>query len=549
VCPSRWSWSSVVGKAEEAARSAARFSARPSPEQWAALGGEPAEVAAAAAWPAIRSSRAIQAAPPEILNRCDSWALRMAASMPGPVWAAAAKPGSMEPAFLKQWNKDAARIDEQLAVALQALIEAALGDALRAIGLSVMAAVKDPELRELLRAIPLDDLPAESHRIELRPGRSLRAAITVEDEQKIQRAVDDLLRKARRLFERADSEAFQALADALGLTEIEHADDRVGNALLVLAREFERLVAARSRKIEEAPLGEEPVGERGSTLVPFLIIRNAMLALGGAAISQDGEPQQAQGRALPPGIGDPPAAGGLGTGPALQQALAAEISKIGAEASEAAALAARQRAAHAAEIARLSDEAETIRDQITELREARQAAQQAARGGGAAEKARLEAIRQQITDEGERLRRAEQLLRELRASSAAALDGIRDLRSRFPDGVIDAARLVSGSRMKVTGRPVWKLGNPPNPFPPHVALEGRSPQDGDWDAVSIQPYEYEVKGGGDGPELRERGPFQISGWAPGDHAGCQCSWDFEAVLEIDIGIDSPPAHGDDLFDL
>lgn len=502
----------------ELARLAAAFSLNVAPGDpaWQDLGGDQAAVLAAARWPSIRDTRAVQAAPVAVLDRCDTWALRVCASMPDRIWAQAAAPGQITPRFLQDWNRRAREIDDRLAAQLQTLIETSLADALRAIGLQVMAAVRDDELRDLLREIPLEDLPAESHRVEVRPGRTLRAAITVEDEQRIRRAVEDLLRKARRLLDRADRDTFEALAEILGVSEVDRDQDRIETALQVLTREFERLIGERARPIEDAPPGQEPIGEQTRGQVPFGIIRAVMLALGGAAVGQGGEPQERQGRALPPGSGTAPAGGGLATGPAAHQALRRELERIGAEARRVALQVADERGRIAAEIAR-------IETQIEQATEARQ------------------------------FRALEAELRRQREATRRALGSLQALRDAAPAGVLDAARLIAGARMRVRGRAVWRRGSPANPFPPHVRLEGRSPEDDDWAQVSVEPFEYRYRAPERAGQTRQVGPFKIDGWFPGDHIGCQCWWDFEATIEIDLADQDPrdPEERviDEMFDL
>lgn len=442
----------------EVARLTAQFSqgATPGTTEWEALGGDVAAVTAAARWPSIRDARAVQAAPPEVVERCDLWSLRVCASMPDTVWARASAPGTTSPRFLQQWNRTARAIDERLLASLQTLIEASLADALRRIGLKVMAAVKDAEMRELLLPLPIEEVPAISHAIELRPGRSLRAVISVEDEEQIRKAVEDLLRKARRLLERAETEALRAMAETLGLAPVDPEDreERIAAALVALQAEFERLVAQKAKPLEEAA-PEEEVGEPVSGGVPFSIVRAVIAALGGAAVL-GGEVAMRNGRSLPPGTGEPPAGAGLGTGPALQRIMAEELRRIGRE---------------------------------TEA---------------------------------------------LIAQSGGSREVLREARRRAAPGVVDAARLLDQDRFRMVGRSTWRRGSPSVPFPPHVALEGVSPddQDGDWETLSQADHEYTLRTGEQAGERRSLRPFAVEGWFPGDHRGCQCWWDYETALVV-----------------
>lgn len=289
---------------------------------WAELGGDAAAAATAGRYFSARRDRVVAAAGRSTLDPVDGWAMRTLASMPDGVFSVVAVAGEVTPAWLARLDRERLETDRMVTHELSALIEVGLADALRRAGLAVMAAVRDPEVEDILRVVPIEDVPRVSRTIEIRPGRTLRAALTTKEEEALERAIDDLLRKARRILDRSDRRAFKALSSAIGVkVAADDREDRVEAALRVLETEFRRLVDETVEPARQASDSEEEGESIDPGSAPPLIVFKVAAALGGGAVSGSDVDLDSSGVPIP-ADGSPVSGSGAASGPAVTSALA-----------------------------------------------------------------------------------------------------------------------------------------------------------------------------------------------------------------------------------
>jgi len=401
---------------------------------------------------------------PWTVDHDPAWWLTCVTTWPQPAVSimAAASP-SPRLKILERLDDDRQRLDAETATAVQTLLDDEMQSLLSRLGVSIMAAVKDPELHNTLRALPLEDVWHAAQSTNVTKPKTITAALGADDEDLLRKAIERLQRKVRRVIERADAKAGDLVDGVVGGGALPDSDRRISAAIAVLAERFaiaaRRILDPRGLRSPGDDIGE--VVARG--VVPPGVARDVLSAAGGADVLPGNiVARDDAGRALRNGVAS--SGDGLARGPLTRQQFDERLRDIGAR----------------------------------------------------------------MTTE----------------------DVARELIDRHGRDVAALARAVHVQRVELVERLTWTRGNPPNPFDPHVSLEGAIHDDASFAAQASEPFSRRRADGATvttQPWGTNTSGARVGRWFPGDHAGCQCEWRVQMVPTVVPSIQLPARSADDVI--
>ena len=468
---------------------------------FAAMGGQPG-----AWWTAVNAASIPQELRPP---RVDDWIIEMATQASDDVWVTAAA-GETRPSLMREFDELAKRIDDRLKDQMLALLEFHLGKLLRAAGIQVMAAVKDPDLRAVLGGVHLYDVHATASGIEVRPGRTVLAVTGVQATQMIDRAVSGLRPELKALLDDAETEAANLYLALFGIPVADEAGTRVEDTIDAAVGQFVQIATSKLLPGETV----DPTAEteaKPETRIRF----GPGIATGLLAILTGGQGLNEQGMV---DLGPVTSAPSIVKRPGLLSQAIRKLRELGTTLTAA-------RADIAAEETALRNELAIANELLSELRHQARLAERALVGSVNREAAesRLRSVIEQRETQKTVVDRIRTQQRQT-AKPAQILDQLRnDL--GIPERASRIAENLANGRVEVTQRTFWvwaSNGVPDNPFEPHRDLDGSEVGTDNWEQLRTSPLVS--------PTGRTAEPFSLGGWYPGDHAGCRCGYRTETIL-------------------
>lgn len=440
----------------------------------------------------------------------DDWIVSMMAEAPPDVWANAVA-GSTRPSILRDFDKQADKLDSKLFSAIRTAISEALGDLIVRAGLDVMSSVRDASVADQLREHPLDEVVAAAHAITVKGGRSVMAVTALDLAALIQKASERLARRLRKIMEDADAEAVALYRKVFGTELVSPDPGRIDAAVAQALNEFDILAQQRLEPEDIETNGELVLGEQSSDRVGAGVITGLMALLTGGTLDAQGTVE-----GVAPSIVKRPGLAAQNTG--ILQAAGSQIAEARTSSNAARELIEAQLRSSADDLVRLrqlADEAEKALKRADDVARAIRARD-------------LEIAKARLKD----LRAEQAALRKERDALAV------DARKRAADAREAAAltkraealaETLAEGRVEVQTVTIWvhgKEGTPSNPFEPHEALDGEIVGTDEFRVKQSEAFAYTTASN----EARSTEPFALGAWFPGDHAGCTCGYDTETIL-------------------
>ena len=371
-----------------------------------------------------------------------AWLLTAFTAWPAPAQAiiARATPTPRIP-VIADLDESRERLDRDTLARMQQVVDDELAALLSRLGVTVMAAVKDPKLKATLEALPLQDVWAAAQTTHA-PNRDpdkpspILAALGADGDNELERSLTRIEQRARRILENADAAAASLLNAVIAGGALPEATRRIGNALAVLRMGFAATVRRALDPRQDRDTFRDEIGGNGT--VPPGIARAVLDALGGADILDTGETAiDDTGRILRNGVPSPP---GHAVSNIVDDGLADRLREIG---------------------------------------------------------------------------------RNLRTGADA-----ERLVGEHGRDITALARAVTQQRLEMRKQLIWRRGNPPNPFDPHVPLEGVIHNSEDHLRLSSEPLVRTLQDGSTRSVAPwgSRGGVSLGRWHPQDHNGCRCEW-------------------------